>query len=203
MSRREKLTIGVMLLTVSLWSFQGENWGLGTVALLGVLLAFLLKIADWREVEEDVNWGIFLMYGSAIALSGALRDTGAAAWVAERTLSSWIEAPLFMFFAIALVSLGLTEAMSNAATVAVLMPVALAIATEYGLDPRAVTLGVTVPAGLAFLLPVSTPAVAIVVGSGYVRPIEALRYGLWLKVMGLILLILASQFYWPLLGLGG
>lgn len=203
MSPREVYTAGVMLFTVALWILWGNTWGLGTIAFLGVLLAFLLRVADWREVEEDVNWGIFLMYGSAIALSAALRDTGAAAWVAERVLSSWIDAPALMFFALVLLAMGLTEAMSNAAAVAVLMPVALALAAEYGLDPRTVTLGVAVPAGLAFLLPVGTPAIAIVVGSGYVRPLEAFRYGLWLKVMGLILFALVSRYYWPVIGLGG
>ncbi|AEB12566.1 SLC13 family permease [Marinithermus hydrothermalis] len=201
-SRRETLTASVMLLTVLLWVLRGEAWGLDTIALLGVALAFLLRITEWREIEEDVNWGIFLMYGSAIALSAALRDTGAAEALSRLALTSWIDTPLLAFTAIVLLALGLTEAMSNSAAVAVLMPLALALANEYGLDPRAATLGVALPAGLAFMLPVSTPAIAIVVGSGYVRPLEAFRHGARLKILGLAAFLLTSWAYWPLVGLG-
>jgi len=201
-SSREKKTLGLMLLVVALWIFFGETWGLGSVALFGVVLAFVIGVADWQEVEEDVNWGVFLMYGSAIALASALKATGAAAYLAEAIFQG-VGYPFLALTGVVIMALFLTEAMSNAAAVAVLMPVALAVATTFGLSPEAVTLGVAMPAGLAFLLPVSTPAIAIVVGSGYVRPLEAFRYGFWLKLAGLVLFLGAAFLYWPWIGFGG
>ncbi|MDY7012321.1 MAG: SLC13 family permease, partial [Cyanobacteriota bacterium] len=201
-SRREGLTALVVLLMVILWVFRGEVWGLDTIAFLGVALSFILRIADWREVEEDVNWGIFIMYGSAIALSAMLRETGAAEVLAQG-LISWIDSPAAIFSAIILLTIVLTEGMSNAAAVAVLMPVALALAGEYDIDPRAMTLAVTVPSGLAFMLPSASPAIAIAIGSGYVRPFDAFLRGFWLKLSGFLLFLVMAQFYWPLVGLGG
>jgi sodium-dependent dicarboxylate transporter 2/3/5 len=96
----------------------------------------------------------------------------------------------------------LTEFMSNSAAVAVLMPVALAIAQKYGIDPRTITMGVVLPAGLSFMLPVSTPAIAISISSGYVRPFDVFRWGVWLDVLGYLGVFLISQLYWPLVGLG-
>lgn len=200
-SRREILTALVTLLTVLLWVFRGEAWGLDTIAFFGVALSFVLQVADWREVEEDVNWGIFVMYGSAIALSAMLRETGAAAALAE-TLVAWIHNPLLLFCALVLLVILLTEGMSNAAAVAVLMPIALALAAQYDLDPRAVTLGITVPSGLAFMLPSSAPAIAIVVASGYVPPFEAFYRGFWLKLSGFLLFLVMAKVYWPFVGLG-
>ncbi|NES84435.1 MAG: DASS family sodium-coupled anion symporter [Moorea sp. SIO2B7] len=201
-SRREIGTGVVMILTILLWIVKGKAWGLDTVAFLGVILSFVLGLTDWREVEEDVNWGIFVMYGSAIALSAVLRDTGAASALAQNLLASWINSPELSFVAIAAIVMVLTEGMSNAAAVAVLMPIGLALATQYGVDPRAMTLGVTLPSGLAFMLPVSTPAIAIVIGSGYVSPLQAFNRGLWLKVMGFFIFLGMAKFYWPLVGLG-
>jgi di/tricarboxylate transporter len=200
-SRREGLTALIVLLTVILWVFRGEAWGLDTIAFLGVVLSFILRIADWREVEEDVNWGIFVMYGSAIALSAMLRETGAAEALAQG-LTSWINSPGMMLSAIILLTVFLTEGMSNAAAVAVLMPVALALAGEYDIDPRAMTLAVTVPSGLAFMLPSAAPAIAIAIGGGYVSPFEAFCRGFWLKLSGFLLFLVMAQFYWPLVGLG-
>ncbi|WP_071517289.1 DASS family sodium-coupled anion symporter [Geitlerinema sp. PCC 9228] len=201
-SRREVATGGIMVLTILLWIFQGDEWGLDVVAFLGVSLAFILGIAKWREVEEDVNWGVFLMYGSAIPLSTALEETGAAQVITQNVLSADLASPLPIFMGIVLLATLLTEFMSNSAAVAVLMPVALAIAQKYGIDPRTITMGVVLPAGLSFMLPVSTPAIAISISSGYVRPFDVFRWGVWLDVLGYLGVFLISQLYWPLVGLG-
>lgn len=166
-----------------------------------MLLAFGLRVAHWGEVEEDVNWGIFIMYGSAIALSAALRDTGAAQSVAQHLLDANLTSSLLVFAIIALLAMGLTEIMSNAASVAVLMPVALVISENYGISSVAVTLGVAVPAGLAFLIPVSTPAIAIILASEHVHAFEVIRRGLWLKLLGLLVFLVMALLYWPLIGL--
>jgi sodium-dependent dicarboxylate transporter 2/3/5 len=173
------------------------------IALLGVILTFILGVANWGEVEEDVNWGIFIMYGSAIALSAALNDTGAASALTQLLLGFGIESPLLIFAAVTIIALLMTEFMSNSAAVAVILPVALALAEKYGIEPRAMTLGVVIPAGLGFMLPVSTPALAIAVSSGYVRPLAVLRWGVWLDIISIGVFLGLSQFYWPLVGLRG
>ncbi|NEP87750.1 MAG: DASS family sodium-coupled anion symporter [Okeania sp. SIO2C2] len=201
-SPREIGTLVLVAGIVLLWIFRGTAWGLDTIAFFGVMCSFIFGLASWQEVEEDVNWGIFLMYGSAIALSAVLRDTGAAQALAEILLGSWINSGLICFVAMVLIITILTEGMSNAAAVAVLMPVGLALAAKYGIDPRAMTLGITLPSGLAFLLPVSTPVMAIIIGSGYVSPAEAFKRGLLLKLVGTLIFLAMAKFYWPLFGLG-
>ncbi len=201
-SPREKRTAGVMLTTITLWITLGDRWGLDTIAFLGVLLAFSLQVARWDEVESDVNWGIFVMYGSAIALSAALRDTGAAGTLAQHLLDADLQSTWLVLAIVALLAMSLTEIMSNAASVAVLMPVALIIAESYGLDAKMVTVGVAVPAGLAFMIPVSTPAIAIILAAPYARALDVLLRGVWLKLLGLITFLLMAYLYWPLMGFG-
>ncbi|HEY9837092.1 MAG TPA: DASS family sodium-coupled anion symporter [Vampirovibrionales bacterium] len=202
-SQREMLTAGILIVTIVLWITLGDRWGLDVIALLGVILTFILGVANWGEVEEDVNWGIFIMYGSAIALSAALNDTGAASALTQLLLGFGINSPLLIFAAVTLIALAMTEFMSNSAAVAVILPVALALAQKYGIEPRAMTLGVVIPAGLGFMLPVSTPALAIAVSSGYVRPLAVLRWGVWLDIISIGVFLGISQFYWPLVGLRG
>ena len=197
-SSREKRTAAILLGTVLLWILVGETWGLDTVAFLGVLAAFLFQVASWREVEEDVNWGIFLMYASAIALGQVLVSTGAAAALADGLVRPAGMAPAATLAVVAVVAGGLTEAMSNTAAVAVLMPVALALAQKVGLDPRAATMAVATPAGLAFLLPASTPAIAMVAGTGYVSMKQILARGLLLKLVSIPVFLLVAWLWWPL-----
>jgi sodium-dependent dicarboxylate transporter 2/3/5 len=200
-SQREKTTAGIMVVTIGLWIMMGDAWGLDTVALLGVLMVFALRVADWHEVEEDVNWGVFVMYGSAIALSAALRDTGAAEALAQRLLDANIESSALVLGIVVVLAMGVTEIMSNAASVAVLMPIALVIAESYGIGSTAMTLSVAVPAGLAFMIPVSTPAIAIVISVPYISTLDVLVRGVWLKALGLLVFLLIAFVYWPLFGL--
>ncbi len=199
-SKREIGTALITLLTIFLWIVRGEVWGLDTVAFLGVSLLFIFQIADWQEVEEDVNWGIFVMYGSAIALSAVLGETETSTALAQALLG-WIDSGWLVFIAVAMVVVVFTEGMSNAATVAMVMPLAIALAADHGIDPRAITMGVTIASGLAFMMPVSTPAMAIVIGSGYVPPSHALQRGFFLKSIGFLGLLALATLYWPLFGL--
>ena len=87
------------------------------------------------------------------------------------------------------------------AVVALLMPVALGIATQYGMDPRVMAPVVALPSGLAFTLPVGTPGNAIAYSSGYLRLRDMLVPGSLMVFVAWVLFNLAVRFYWPLIGL--
>ncbi|WP_119344209.1 SLC13 family permease [Facilibium subflavum] len=200
-SKREVLTLLTVLITIMLWVGYGNQLGLDWIALFGVILAFSIKITDWKEVEKDVQWGVIIMYGSAIALSVALRNTGAAHQIVLLIINLGIQSPFIILILLIILAAILTELMSNAASVAVLLPIGLALSVEYGIDPRVVTLAIATSAGLTFMLPVSTPAMALTVTSDYVRLHEAMLWGIILKIAGVILIIAVAAIYWPLTGL--
>ena len=91
--------------------------------------------------------------------------------------------------------------MSNAAAVAVLMPIALILAQQYHIDPRAISVLVATAAGLTFLLPVSTPAMAIITSTPFVPPFRAMRWGIALKLATVIIILWIAKVYWPMIGL--
>ena len=66
-----------------------------------------------------------------------------------------------------------------------------------GLDPRAATMAVATPAGLAFLLPVSTPAIAMVAGTGYVSMKQVFSRGPLLKAVSIPVFLLVAWLWWP------
>ncbi|GIW41206.1 MAG: SLC13 family permease [Candidatus Binatia bacterium] len=191
----------VVVLTFAAWVLLGEEFGLANVALAAVVALFVLRLVSWRDVEGYVNWGIVLMYGGAICLGSALYQSGAARWLAERTVSRWAESGGEVVALLSLVAILATETMSNSAVVAFLMPVSLGIAAEFGLDPRVMALTVAVPAGLAFTLPIGTPANAIAFSSGHLRMRDLALPGIVLNVTAWILFNLVARWYWPWLGL--
>jgi len=197
---REKALGLLMLLTILFWIFLGEELGLANIAIAAVVLAFVFKLLQWKEVEEDVNWGIFLMYGGAICLGFVMDMTGAAHWLAEQSLGYFVHSSSMLMIALCFISLFLTEAISNTAVVALMMPLALGLAVDYNIDPKLITLVLTVPSGLAFQLPMGTPATAIAFSSGFVRLQDTFISGFILKIVALIFFMLAIFLYWPMLG---
>jgi sodium-dependent dicarboxylate transporter 2/3/5 len=200
---REKLVGSIMVATVVLWMAAGETLGIANIAILSTALLFLLGLLSWKDVEENVNWGVLLMYGGAISLGSALADTGAALWLTERVLGDWQGSPQMLMLVLGVLTLVLTEFMSNSAVIAILMPPALTLAARYGIDPRIMTMAIVLPSNFAFMLPMATPATAIAYSSGTFAPGEAVRMGLLLNAAGLAALVLLIYVYWPLLGAAG
>jgi sodium-dependent dicarboxylate transporter 2/3/5 len=201
--KREEWSIGILMVgTIFSWICFGERFGLANIALAAVVIAFVFKLLRWKEVEEDVNWGLILMYGGAICLGFALGKTGATHWLVDITPLGSIQSPFILIMMISLVAIFLTEAISNTAVVALLMPITIGLAIDFSISPIITTLAVTVPSGLAFILPMGTPAVAIAYSSGFIKPSDALKGGMILKITAWAVFNIFAYFYWPLLGLG-
>ncbi|MDQ6982436.1 MAG: DASS family sodium-coupled anion symporter [Mariprofundus sp.] len=194
--------MGLLLLgTVMTWIIAGHQLGLASIALVSVVMMFALRLVTWKAVEKHVDWGVVLMYGGAIAIGKALTVTGAASWLAHAFIPAGMGG-LALLALLALVTLLMTEAVSNAAAVAILLPVAMSAGISAGIDPITVALAIGVIAGFAFMLPMGTPPNAMVFGTGYVESLAMLRYGAILSVSALLFFILLVWAWWPVAGFG-
>jgi len=191
----------VMVLTVAAWVGAGHVLGLASIALAAVVATFSLRLISWHDVDQHVNWGVVLMYGGAIAVGKALSVTGAAAWLAALLIPSGIS-PLLLLMLLVGVTLLLTETVSNAAAVAILLPIAIPLGVEAGLDVVSVALAVAIVAGFAFMLPMGTPANALVYSTGFVPLRLMVRRGAAMSVSAWLVFILVAHLVWPVLGRG-
>ena len=107
---------------------------------------------------------------------------------------------IFLVFILAVIGTVLTEGISNSAVVALMMPIAIALAAQNGVDVRTATLALAIPSGLAFMLPISTPATAIAVSSKYVTARNTMSTGIILNSVAIGLFVLAALLYWPSIG---
>jgi len=192
----------ILFVTILLWMTLGKTVGLAAIALVSVMALFVLKLVKWREIEEYVNWGVILMYGGAIILGTALDRSGAARWMVEAVMTHWAHTPVTVFAVFSLLAILLTESMSNAAVIAVLLPVSIGMAGSMNMSAEVFTYAVAVPAGLAFMLPMSTPANAIAVSSDYITVGDMAKGGVIMFITSWVTFNLVAHFYWPLVGLG-
>jgi sodium-dependent dicarboxylate transporter 2/3/5 len=96
--------------------------------------------------------------------------------------------------------MALTEALSNAAVVAIVVPLGMSIANEFGLDPKVVVYAVASASSMNYVLPMSTPAVALAYSSGYLKVREVIVPASIMWVVSWVTLMLTAKFWWPVLG---
>jgi sodium-dependent dicarboxylate transporter 2/3/5 len=192
---------GIILLTVCSWVFLGGRVDLAALALLGATALFAIGALRWSDLDGYVHWGIVLMYGGAIALGSAVEGSGAAEWLVTRLIDGVTISPYLAVVGLALLTVLLTEFMSNAAAVAVMLPLGLSLAASLGLSPVVIMLTCSLAAGLDFTFPFSSAPSTIVYSSGYLRMRDMLVVGTVMTVSQVILLLLVSWLYWPRIGL--
>jgi sodium-dependent dicarboxylate transporter 2/3/5 len=178
----------------------------GAIAILGALMLFLIPIPQaldgdaesrpphalltWKYAEANVPWGILLLFGGGFAIASGIDRSGLAMdMVAGMERLKGLSPPL-LIGAVSGVVCFLSELGSNTATASLTLPI-LAQSTEaWGIDPQALLVPATLAATLGFALPVASPMQAIVFGSGRIPVREMVRAGIWMDLIGLVLLVL-------------
>jgi sodium-dependent dicarboxylate transporter 2/3/5 len=195
----EVTVIGIVALTVILWIFFTipPYFGLAVIALTGSTLLFFTGKITWSDVEERVPWGIILLYGGAITLGVGIQKTGAGAWIAYRMFESVGNQTYLVILGLIILTIILTEFMSNVAAVAILLPIGLSIATEVpGVSPLLAAMIIALGGGLAFMLVISTPGNAISYSSGYFSTRDLFRAGFVSNVCCISIIFIVAVVYW-------
>jgi sodium-dependent dicarboxylate transporter 2/3/5 len=202
LKKGEMTTLGVLVFTVVLWVFVSHTIGLAVIALLGATFLFLGGSIEWKDAEKRIPWGIVILYGGAISLGIGMDSTGAAAWLVGGLPDLVGNNPMVIMVILVLVTLLLTEFMSNVAAVALMLPIALGFANAVeGLSILAACMVVALSGGQAFMLVIATPGNAITYSSGYYSLHDLAKVGIRAHVVGITVIILIAFTYWRLIGL--
>ena len=199
MGRYEITVICIMILTVILWIFVSSPgyFSLAVIAILGSILLFITGSITWKDVEQRVPWGLILLYGGAITLGVGMQKTGAGSWMAHRLFVVAGDNPYLVIFGLIILTVLLTNIMSNVGAVAILLPIGLAISTEIpGISPLLASMLVALSGGLAFMFVIATPGNAIAYSSGYFSSRNLLKTGVVANIACVGVIFLVAVVYW-------
>lgn len=198
---RQLQVAAVIVATIVGWVAFGDRVDLAVTAMLGAATLFAIGALRWQELDGYVHWGIVLMYGGAIALGVAVERTGAGAFLVSRLFDGHAPSPYAALAGIIVLTIVLTEVMSNAAAVAVVLPLAFTLVDQVGVGPVAMVLACSTAAGLDFTFPFSSAPSSIVYASGYLRMRDMLGAGTLMTVAQITLLLVVARVWWPMIGL--
>ncbi|HEY0066615.1 MAG TPA: DASS family sodium-coupled anion symporter [Flavisolibacter sp.] len=206
-SPAEKRVLAIFLLTAILWITRGLINKLGLkiddnmIAIIGAVALFIMPsgrekneaLLEWNDTK-NMAWGILLLFGGGIALASALEKAGLIG-----QLGQWFSQFAFNQFTllllVTLVSLFVSEVMSNVAQVIVFAPVVSSLAEAAGMHPLLLGIPMTLAASCAGMLPMGTPPNAIAFSSGYIKLHQMMRVGLVMNIISVILITLFCWFF--------
>lgn len=216
LSAPEKRVLAIFIATALLWIFRDAlNKVQSLFRLDDTMIAVLCGIAlficpagsrknkdesilEWGDTSK-MAWGILLLFGGGLSLAAALERAGLM-----EQLGGWLgqfsSNPLVLVFAVTIVSMFISEVMSNVAQVIVFAPVVSSLADAVGMNPILLGLPMTLAASCAGMMPMGTPPNAIVFASGHIRFRQMVKAGFVMNIVSIILIVLFCWFLLPLFG---
>jgi di/tricarboxylate transporter len=177
--------------------------GLGLVPLSiaflsAAVLTILMRCISIERAYEFVDWRLLVLIGGMTAFGTAMDKTGAASYLAGLVVH-WFQpfgilAILGGFFVLTII---LTQPMSNAAAALVVLPVAISAAHQLGASERTFAIGIMLAASVSFITPFE-PSCILVYGPGKYRFIDFVKVGLGLTAVLTITVLLLIQVFWKL-----
>ncbi len=198
---QERRVMVVFGLTALAWITRREPFGgwsewLGlpqandaSVALLAVVVMFVVpggkgeRLLTW-ERASTIPWGVLLLFSGGICLAEGFVQSGLSELMGQWLVALITIHPYLLMLLICLAVTFMTEATSNTATTALLMPVLAAAAVAAGIAPVLIMVPAAMSASCAFMLPVATAPNTVVFSSGMVSTARMAREGFLINLLG-------------------
>jgi len=195
--RQANLALGIMLLAIAAAAF-----GLLSAAIAfasGVLAYMLLRLVPLRAVYESIDWPVIVLLGALIPVAGAMSATGAADLLARLLMENLAQGNAIITLTLLLVvTMTLSDFMNNAATAAVMCPIALSAASQLGVSPDSLLMAVAIGASCSFLTPIGHQNNTLILSPGGFRFGDYWRLGLPLEILVVLISVPMLLWIWPL-----
>ncbi len=167
--------------------------------MLAVLASVILRTIPARAIYSAIDWPVVVLLAALLPVAGAMEQSGAAALLAGLLVDSVARGhPVVALALVLLVTMFLSDVMNNAATAAVMCPIATGIAASLGVSPNSFLMAVAIGASCAFLTPIGHQNNTLILGPGGFRFGDYWQLGLPLEIIVVAVSIPLLLVVWPL-----
>jgi di/tricarboxylate transporter len=171
---------------------------LPVAVLVGALILLAARAVRPQEIYEMIDWRLIVLIACMMSFGLAMEKTGADQYLAQLIVRATGRygslAVLAGFF---LMTIILTQPMSNQAAALVMIPIAIKTALSLGLNPRAFAITVTYAASCSFLTPLE-PACVLIYTPGRYRFLDFVKVGSILTILVFAIVMFLVPIFWPL-----
>ncbi|WP_104089725.1 SLC13 family permease [Arthrobacter sp. GMC3] len=167
-------------------------------ALLAAMAMVLTRVVTMGQAHRSMSWQTLILVAGMIPLSAAITKTGTAEMLANGIVYlTGGGSPYLLLLGIFVVTAVLGQLISNTATALIIIPIALSVAGEAGLDPLTVLMCVSVASSAALLTPVATPANMMIMRPAGYRFGDYWKFGLVIMALYVAVAVFLVPVFWP------
>ncbi len=196
---KEWIVIGILTFTFIIL-LTIHSWGIAVAVIIGAVLLFVCGILSWKDIEKSMPWGIILLYGGAMTLGKGLQVTGASEWLASSIVGIIGTNQYLILLILLVITVLMTELMSHAAAVALMLPIATGMASVTGMSVLVVSMAVALAGGFGYALLMGTPGNIMTYSTGYFKQKDIMKTGVLADMIGIGVVFLMATVLWPLMG---
>lgn len=194
--KRAPLAIVIFILAIAAATFQ--MCSLPIAVLAGAFAMLLTRCVSPEEAYREVEWKALILIGALLSLGAAMEVTGAGRYLAEQLIGVvGKQSPYLLLTCFFVLTLALTQPMSNQAAALVVLPIAMQTALQLGVNPRTFAMMVAVAATCSYLTPLE-PSCLMVYGPGKYRFRDFVIVGAPLTLLIYGVAIILVPMVWPL-----
>jgi len=194
--RRALLALGIMAAVVGVAA--SGLMSIVAAAIVGCIALIVLRVLEPEDAYSAIDWRVVLLLAGVLPLGIALQKSGAAALLADFSIGLFGGfGPVATLAVIYVMTSVLTEVMSNNASAALVVPIAIATAESLGLDSKPFLVAVALSASTSFATPISYQTNTMVYAAGGYRFRDFVKVGLPLNVIFIVMAIVLIPRHFP------
>jgi len=175
----------------------GFDIPLAVCVLAGVLLLLATKTVRHSEMYSLIDFRLLVMIACMMSFGVAMEKTGTDIYLAGLIQTYFDYGPMYVLAGFFLLTVILTQPMSNQAAALVVLPVAVKTAVALGLNPRTFIVAVTYAASFSFITPLE-PACVLVYTPGKYRFMDFVKIGTILTIIVFVAAMIFVPIVWPI-----
>jgi di/tricarboxylate transporter len=170
-----------------------------TVAvLMAALAAVLTRCLTMEEAYRSIHWNSVVLIAAMLPVADALQKTGGVTLIVDWLVSGFGQSgPYLMMTSIFALTAILGMFMSNTGTAVLMAPIAISAAEALGVAPYAFVMTVAIAASAAYVTPMSSPVVTLVVAPGKYRFMDFVKVGLPLLLLTWVVAMVVTPLVFP------
>ncbi len=197
--RKKKAPIAVGALVLAILLVVLADFHISMAMVIAAVIMILTGCLSIEEAHESIDWRTVFLVAGMLPLGMAMEQTGTARYLADIMLDTLGDfGPMALLAGVYLLAALITQAMSNAAAIVLIVPIAVDTALALGANHLTFTMAVVIGAATSFLSPVGHKANVLVFGPGGYRFFDYTRVGALLTVALLIISMIFLPIFWPL-----
>ncbi|GLS84589.1 SLC13 family permease [Paraferrimonas haliotis] len=167
-----------------------------SVAVIGYVVTDIIPL---RKLYDAIDWPVIVLLACLMPVAAAMASTGTAYWLASVLLENVAQgSPIIALTLMLVVTMTLSDFMNNAATAAVMCPIAVSTAQQLSASPDPFLMAVAIGASCSFLTPIGHQNNTLILGPAGLKFGDYWRIGLPMEILVVLISIPLLQIVWPL-----